>query len=59
MEIIAIPLIYIFADDFCYQFLLHNEEKAGGGMSDADYSDCRKCGPWLYADYQLSSTLPI
>ena len=42
---------YIFADDFCYQFLLHNEEKAGG-MSDADYSDCRKCSPWLYADYR-------
>ena len=21
-------------------------------MSDADYSDCRKCSPWLYADYR-------
>ena len=51
MEIIAVPLIIFLLMIFCYQFLLHNEEKAGG-MSDADYFDCRKCSPWLYADYR-------
>lgn len=51
MEIIAVPLIIFLLMIFVTSFFFTMKKRLVG-MSDADYSDCRKCSPWLYADYR-------